>query len=713
MKIRRDHSDRATGSVHLKLTAALVALLMSAHVQGSAAGSPMPAPDGEPVSGSADSRGGISGTYWVGSGNDCMFDNLQDAINAAGGDRDPFTRINIRIAGTNFSQQRLNINLDNFQSSSTWHLEELYIIGGYTSCGGSQSPGNAWTTLNANALNPFDRVFSIRYQNDPELERIVALENLRITGGRVTENEGGFVFHGGGMAVVGLPGKLSVQLRNTVVVDNQAVGPSTGGGIYVEASGPEAVDDPANPLPLLWLDDDSAVLDNHSEAEGGGIRCVNDFDTDVEQFSSSHIQTGNTLIRGNSALHGGGLSLQGCRATVRAGGPYFFNLQLEEKSYSGGIIDNFAINRGGGIHAVGGGLLQVHGVANDSWGGDSDSAAWIYRNRAMRGAGIYAFGENTRVRVRDAWIEENEARRQANAGGFGGGIYMGGSADFLMERWLFTDGVSYSGCRMERQPLFGQPPRCSGFIRNHADGRGGAVFVVDRASASISDAYILANSSNDVNGAISHSSNASNLPGNPYATVRFLNTLIAGNSGPNRGIYSGSGGFHEIRYSTIAGNDLGAPDASVIRGFSNDMQRPGVFAIIGSIVQDDNARPMTSGGDFGGAALVACVIANGDIDELNHEPGSIGFFSEVDDPEFLDPANGDYRLAETSPAINYCDDSSFMLAPPVNRDLDLRPRDQVFPGQINDPPNPAPGRLYDLGAFVAILDRLFSDRFEQ
>ncbi len=671
---------------------------------------PVPDPEGDDQ---ASGRGATSGTYWVGSGSNCQFDNIQDAINAAGGDREPFTHINIRLAGASFGQQRLNISLDDFESSDDWHLEQLRIIGGYTQCQGSLGAGNPRTTLDANGSAPFDRVFSIFYQNDPEQERTVVLENLIITGGRVTENEGGFVFHGGGIYMAGLPGKLSVQLRSSTVRENQAIGPSSGGGIYVEASGPEDVADPTNPLPLLWLDNDSSVLFNESESEGGGIRCVNEFETDIEVFRTWHLQVGNALIRGNSALHGGGFSQSGCRSIVRSGGPYFFNLQLEAFSYSGGIIENSAINRGGGIHAVGGGLLQVHGVASPRWGGDPDSAAWIYLNRASRGGGLYAFGANTRVRLRDAWIENNEARLQAGSAGLGGGIYIGGSADFLMERWLFSTGVEYTGCSVVRDPLFGFPQRCNGILGNHAAGRGGGVFVVDRGSANIFDAYIVGNSSDSNNGAISHASNSQSLSGSPFARVNFTNTLIAGNSGPNRGIYSGPGGLHDIRYSTIAGNDLDSDNASVVRGFSNDMDRPGLFSIIGSIVHDANARSLTSGGDFGGAALVGCVLANDDIDDLNVEPGAVGFFSQVEDPEFVDAANGNYRLAPTSPAINYCDDSNSLIRPPVNRDIDLRERDQVFPGPINDPPNPAPGRLYDLGAFVAVVDRLFRDRFEQ
>lgn len=651
-------------------------------------------------------------TFWVGSGSNCTFNNLQDAIDSAGGLLEPVTRVNIRVAGSNYTSQRLTINLDNYLGNVTWHVEELHIIGGYTSCGGGLGPGNPRTTLNANGFQPFDRVFNILYQEDPQLERTVVLQNLNITGGRVEPNEGGFVHHGGGIAIAGQPGKLSVQLRNTRVHENQALRESSGGGIYVEATGPEAVDDPSNPLPLLWLDDDSSVENNLSEAQGGGIRCVNQHDAGVETFSTSHLQTGNTLIRGNSGLHGGGISMLGCRGTIRAGGPYFFNPMIEQVEFSGGIIDNIASNRGGGIHAAAGAFVQVHGVSNANWGGYPESAAWVYSNRAQRGGGLYAWDADTRIRLRDAWFEENEARETAGSGGLGGAIYLGGGADLFMQRWLITDGIDYSGCRMLREPLFGSPRRCSGMIRNQADGRGGALFVVNRASADILDTYILDNSGGANTGAISHASNSSTLGGTPYAYVAFSNVLVAGNSAPRDGIYSGPGGFHDIRYSTVAGNDLEASNASLMRAFSNDNQRPGLLSIIGSILHDANATPLTSGGDAAGAALIGCVMANGDLESIQTQPGGVGFFSEVDDPEFIDPENRDYRLAETSPAINYCDDSNSLLVPPVDYGMDLRSRDQVFPGAINEPPNPAPGRLYDLGAYVAFVDQLFSDRFE-
>jgi hypothetical protein len=77
-----------------------------------------------------------------------------------------------------------------------------------------------------------------------------------------------------------------------------------------------------------------------------------------------------------------------------------------------------------------------------------------------------------------------------------------------------------------------------------------------------------------------------------------------------------------------------------------------------------------------------------------------------------DDRDGAFSYASNLPAINYCYDSVSVLVPPIEHDLDMRDRDQVFPGEINDPPNPAPGRLYDLGAYVGVMDRLFRDRFE-
>lgn len=709
MENLKDHSARSTSNPACRwLIAALAALSISMYAHSDQAASPEPEP--EPDDHAA--RGTLAAFYWVGSGSDCHFDNIPDAISASGGDRDPYTLITIRVAGSNYDFQRLWINFNNFFNSETWHLEELRIVGGYSSCGAS-APGGSRTTLNANGqcCENLHRVVTILGDDDPERPRTVRLENLSLTGGFAGMTASGEPWHGGGISISGQPGRLSVQLRNSLVFDNEAEFGS-GGGIYVEATAAEDVDDPANTKPLLALDDDTTVRDNSADTYGGGIRCVNEHDAGAEIFYTSHLQIGNALIRGNSAEHGGGISVAGCRAVIRAGGPYFYNFMTDSMIHSGGIIENWARNRGGGIHATTGARVNLLGASNAEWGGDPDSAAWVYLNSAVRGGGLYAWGENTEIRARDAWFELNEARPSGGSEGFGGGIYIGGSADFFMDRWLWTDGVQYRGCRMSREPLAGTPPRCSGIIGNHAAGRGGAVFVINRATAWINNSYILNNSSDQLNGAISHARNPSSQTGSPYATVRFQNALIAGNSGPNRGMYSGPGGLHDIRYSTIAGNELSASNASVIRGFSNDDERPGIFSIIGSIVHDDNARPLTSSGDFGGAALVRCVMANGNIDDLNYEDGAVGYFSEVADPEFIDPDNGDYRLAQTSPAINYCDDSSFFLVPPIEHDLDLRDRDQVFPGEINDPPNPAPGRIYDLGAYVVTMDRLFRDRFE-
>ncbi len=651
----------------------------------------------------------ITDIWYVGSSADCDYHDLGTALQVAGGQLHPITHLEIRIAASSLTG-RYSINLDDFVEGPT-PLEELRIVGGYSACGGSPSQTSPRTTLDANGqcCSADHRIFTINYDADEsDAERTVVLENLEMTGGFAGETEGGLTFDGGGIRIIGRPGRLGVKLINSHVFENQAVISGSGGGVYIETTGEEIVDDPGNqPPPLLFLDDDSVVTGNVAADLGGAIRCVDEYDAGAETFALYHVQTGNALIRSNSATHGGGLSLSGCRAVIRAGGPYVFDVFNQQFLYSGGVLQNSADNRGGGIHAENGAWVVLRGTPHGRWGGVPESAAWIAFNQATRGGGLYVVGEDSTVDARDTWFEGNTVATDGGSGGLGGAIYALNQADVLIDRMLLA-GDDPQDCRMERPTHAGIPPRCSGLIGNEAESNGAAFYVMNGARIDVRNSFVQHNASEGDFGGLSRTGNSTGFGGIFRAHVRMVNTLISGNEAEEHLIYSGAGGSHELRYSTIAANELPG-SGSLVRAFSNDSTRRSLNDVLGSILWDENARPITTGGNEG-YTFIGCVIGNDDVDDQdNIAPNE---YYSVIDPEFIDSDDGDFGLALTSPAINYCDDSSGDFVPPIDHDLDLHDRNQIFTGQITEPPNPSDGRIYDLGAFVVIPDEVFRDRFE-
>ncbi|MBN1904552.1 MAG: hypothetical protein JW927_05590 [Deltaproteobacteria bacterium] len=193
----------------------------------------------------------------------------------------------------------------------------------------------------------------------------VTLQRFQITGGQNA--------NGGGIRVLS---GANVTLNNTNIFENSG---NNGGGAYI------------SPDAQLTLNQ-SSIYNNTATATGGGVRVWGTLTANDTQSD----------IYGNTAPHGGGLSVPG--GTVNLTGADLYGNQASD-----------AVGKGGAIHIYDGGVLTLTGTV------------WIYnRNRAYDGAGIYA--ENSTITGNGS----NMVFQGNTASNNGGAIYLGDGNAFTL-----------------------------------------------------------------------------------------------------------------------------------------------------------------------------------------------------------------------------------------------------------------------------------------
>ncbi len=614
----------------------------------------------------------------VAVGPGCQYENLQDPLtDIANG---AYIRRIYVSADYQFSQPYL------LPSEVFENWLEPSIHGGIPGChldGG----GVTYTTLDAGGNG---RHFMMEYQaGESDPPRQIEIRNFRLQGGNA--DGGGFGSMGGAILLMGRPGRLSLRLVNTRVSGNQAG--ISGGGILVMTNGDPIVDTPGEEIePLLFIDDHSQLVDNEADERGGAIACINPWSI----VGGVTFRTGASLISGNSAQRGGGLSSMGCSATIRAGGP------TDDGVPTAGIVGNHA-DYGGGIHADSGAVVVVSAAADAVYGGDPDNAAIIRDNEAVHGAGIYAQDDDTLVFLLQAVIADNTVLADDGDGGHGGGILatLGSGVAFLE---LPGEGPCRDG--WSQGSLVHEPP-CNRMDGNHAEGSGGAAAARNGAAIALNNVYLTGNTASGApGGSVARAYNDEAYGDLPEARVTLSNALLAGNSGADHVLLAESGGQVRVGWSTLSHNTFTPIGGSVLHARA-DAGRLATVSVAGSIVWGTQTWGLASTSGAGSTSVSAhCVI--GYMDAASSGLSPVNYYSHVD-PEFRDTAAGDFHLQSGSPAINYCDEYN----DPPEWDLDYRSRGQSH----GHPPSPAPGAqpggTYDLGAFVAFVDELFSDRFEQ
>ena len=332
----------------------------------------------------------------VGSGANCDFDKIQDAINSSS------DHLNIRL--TNQEVFRENIIISN----------NLRMVGGYNNCSDAVNniPSDKRTTISGDINNDSigDGPVLLISNGEDDVDSI-QLSELKLINGY--QGITGFAQDGGGgISILNFTG--AVQLRHMVITGNSG---SKGGGIAIKDG-----------YAYLTIEDDTSIV-NNSAVNGGGIWC-----SGVKNWIGYNFPANTTYanIANNTATaDGGGVYLKlGCMMTVRPNQPEpdSINQAGSSNENKAGIAFNQANDNGGGVYLQSGAAIEL-GTVN---GFDLDPNAIINISDNIadndndgdgNGGGIYATDGTTTVVARNIHIGHNTAQ-------FGGGIYLTSSAGF-------------------------------------------------------------------------------------------------------------------------------------------------------------------------------------------------------------------------------------------------------------------------------------------
>lgn len=455
----------------------------------------------------------------------------------------------------------------------------------------------------------------------------------------------GFEFFGGNNGVLTVGGGFDIFGNATVLLSQSEIydnSSARGAGIYI--LGEQA---------QLTLTD-VTIRNNTTTGPGGGISC---------RLGATVNILGDSAIHNNEATLGGGIHASGsCKLTVRSGDS-LPALQVEK-----GIFANVA-EQGGGIYLSDGAQLDLEGNSEHPASVIFNSSTLDDGNEG--GGGFFIHGENTRLDAINARIDANLAKT------YGGGGVVLDQAIFTMRR---ADGPCWS------------EDHCSSMSYNMVtgvEGVGGALDVYDVGTASIAQTRFESNRANDV--AILDSSEASyvRLEGNVFHANRHWNDdsgtqlfEIAGQPG--------NGGNLDFFYNTLANNSAHAV-FSLSAGAQNHLSVHNAI-IQHPLTQDDN-------NDSNNIVEYDCVF----LSENNSITGNIGIING-NDPLFVDGANGNYQLQDQSPAIDHCDEQTFIGASYA----DITGQDRGF----NDPGVQNFLGSHDAGAYERNDDVIFANSFD-
>ena len=434
----------------------------------------------------------------------------------------------------------------------------------------------------------------------------------------------------------------SFSLRHVRLAGGDSSG--WGGNLYVNGDA-EVI------LENVRLDFGSALFGGGLAVNGGGQATVTvDEDTVITQNSGSlgggifcsnaEVRT-SAVVALNSATNGAGIyAYDDCSVFVHPADP----IDSEASSYNA-IIGNDASGDGGGIHAVLGAYVRLRPAAG--------FAPHVIQNTAAgRGGGVFV---GDAVLIADhAQIRQNDAMQD------GGGIFSRGLTVVIGE------------------PAPGMPcqlDRCASIEGNTSGDKGGAIRLEAPGSMTVNSAWLFGNSAN-VGSALSISDAVS---------AQLIDTMVVWNDTAVSVVDSDNSPLRILR-STLAGNS---------DQFFDILVNQGSLELRGSIIWE---TPSVGALNRVGATLTADCLLTSSFIGL---PGSATIVRE--NPLFVFPSTGNYRVSRLSPAIDFCgfvpDTSPFTY----DVDGDRRAEDSpLVPNRFG---------IYDLGA-DAYSDFVFEDSFE-
>jgi predicted outer membrane repeat protein len=555
----------------------------------------------------------IARTVYVGSGSQCDYDNIQDAINAA---TCPETIvINGDPAVLAYTLQHLVIIGKSLTLSGSTTGCGM-VVGGTSAVDDAPPPQITLDARNAQGGGANNHpVFTIAGDSR------ITLRNLKITGADYSGGEGGgILFDATG----------SLTLGNVTVTDNSA---GSGGGIYFNGGGD------ADHVSDLTLDENTLIIGNTADTGyGGGIRVEGQ-----ARLIAIKPQTG---IFSNHAPsgYGGGIEVT---APARA---YFGS-----PGYGGsGVIEWNSAYIGGGMAMLGG---PNQTTCAQFFTTDPAHPIEISNNSAAsRGGGIYVVGSTNPVGTN---LEMTDFIMQGNVAADGSAIYA--------ENPDATVSLSHSGIIPVTSPCIGSDQdavtvqqlskacakglTCSDMSGNGArlangDPSTGAILTLINYGAVHGHGLQLRNN---------EASNLIRIIGGKYASA-LDNLLLADNTvdQPLLALQNNPAGLY-ISSATIAGNTIA--HGAVVHAVQE-------FGLSNSIIDQPGIESLDYTGELS-KVFVNYLLSN----DASTLPGGT---TREGEPDFVDAAHGNYHLLPSSLGVDYAPSGSEIAdLDGRNREVDL------------------------------------------
>jgi hypothetical protein len=466
----------------------------------------------------------------------------------------------------------------------------------------------------------------------------LTLASLNITGADTGGNGGGIFFDGSG----------TLDLTHVSIFGNHA---ARGAGLYANGQSGGLV---------VRLNSPTTIFNNHADHAGGGARVqgnarlfmlhdntvvitgntVNPTDDDgagggLQVVGPARADIGSAIITGNSAKHGGGISVDGSGGNdVPNGAVRFFMMQPGQPTR----IDQNKAVLGGGIYTG-----AHRGAFEDNAGQACGFGFSISGNAANQGAAIYvdtdsSFGSpRAGVAILKAFVLTNLVCGSSESATSLGAIDCpAGTVCNTINNNLAQDS---SGHPTDGSTIVAQTQ---------------GIFEIERAEMRRNVG--------------SHLVHGFETPGN--VSTLLSNCLLADNTMTSDFIRTDESGALTLRNCTLTGNAIGGSHVLSLTG-DLTLTESLVWQFGPTILQQDGGHQLTVHNVL--ASEIFTLGGGNTVLALN--------------PQFLSPANGDYHLLPTSPAIDF--------APALaGTDLEGRPRTV----DLSAPNRPGGGAL-DLGAY--------------
>ena len=365
---------------------------------------------------------------------------------------------------------------------------------------------------------------------------------------------------------------------------------------------------------------DSAFANNSARDEGGAIK-VDDTPTTVD----------NCVFTENAAGLGGAAQFSHSSSAVISDSTFVGNYTTQTN-----VWNESTKNSGGALYFTGG-ISTVTECAFVENVADDRAGAVFYNNPSQ------------------AFVTGSDFSKNATNGGSGGAIYiMGGN--FSFDGDYFIDNSSNSGGAVCVADSSGAIQNAT-FTNNKAQTNGGALFG-ENGTLSVVRCEFVGNEATGEGGAIRINGRAT-----------FENVLFAGNSASGNG-----GGVYAGPNSTFTGATIVGNSASGTGG--------GVYG--NGVTFRNSIIVLNEGSDVVNSAVALNTLSTFTAWSNASSEGVVNYVYDATLPLFADPANGDYRLAMGSQAVDKGDNAF------VQSDLDLAGNERIQ----ND--------VVDLGAYESL-----------